>query len=118
MPPPLPRSLSLPPFDPAPIALRLLDLENAVERRYLKPPLGKSAIELNLSNLVGEENSSALSFELSGSGLILGGPTGSTSSTRGAQIQENNKLLREREEARRKTEEKAEGGGERVKGLR
>jgi hypothetical protein len=30
---------------------RLLDLESAVERRYLKPPLGKSSHDLNLANL-------------------------------------------------------------------
>lgn len=74
---------------------RLLDLETAVERRYLKPPLGKSANELNLSNLVGEDNASALA-----GGEQLIGPCGSTSSTRGQQIQENNKMkeMKEKEE--------------------
>jgi hypothetical protein len=77
---------------------RLLNLEQAVERRYLKPPLGKSASELNLSNLVGEDNANALNS--SDSAALQGGPTGSTSSTRGQQIQENNKLkeLKEKEE--------------------
>jgi hypothetical protein len=75
---------------------RVLDLEQAVERRYLKPPLGKSANELNLSNLVGEDNANAMTGEQ----LVNGGPCGSTSSTRGQQIQENNKLkeLKEKEE--------------------
>jgi len=78
---------------------RLLALEQAVERRYLKPPLGKSASELNLSNLVGEDNANALTSS-DHHQIPAGGPTGSTSSTRGQQIQENNKLkeMKEKEE--------------------
>lgn len=89
---------------------RVLDLENAVERRYLKPPLGKSGLEVNLTQLLKE--SEDVSY-----GMLLDGPIGSTSSTRGQQINENNKLkmeLKEKERIEKEMaarKEKEEGGG-------
>jgi len=62
---------------------RLLDLETAIERRYLKPPLGKPTTEINLSSLVGEETAQLINSGGGGStSLPPGGSSSGNTSTR------------------------------------